>query len=60
MEYVIAFDIFKYLVVDLGLNDLVMEEILLSNELRLGPEINGKITINVEDFIKLIIELPIL
>jgi hypothetical protein len=54
MEYVIAFDIFKYLVVDLGLNDLVMEEILLSNELRLGPEINGKITINVEDFIKLI------
>jgi hypothetical protein len=56
MEYVIAFDIFKYLVVDLGLNDLVMEEILLSNELRLGPEINGKITINVEDFIKLINE----
>ena len=54
MEYVIAFDIFKYLVVDLGLNDLIMEEILLSNELRLGPEINGKITINVEDFIKLI------
>jgi len=54
MEYVIAFDIFKYLVVDLGLDDLIMEEILLSNELRLGPEINGKITINVEDFIKLI------
>lgn len=54
MEYVIAFDIFKYLVVDLGLGDLIVEEILLSNELRLGPEINGKITINVEDFIKLI------
>ena len=54
MEYVIAFDIFKYLVLDLGLDDLIVEEILFSNELRLGPEIKGKITINVEDFIKLI------
>lgn len=54
MEYVIAFDIFKYLVLDLGLDDLIVEEILFLNELRLGPEIKGKITINVEDFIKLI------
>jgi len=53
MKYIEVQDVFRILILILKIDDEIIEKILLSNELLLGPEINGKITMNVDSFLKL-------
>jgi hypothetical protein len=53
MKYIEVQDAFRILILILNIDDEIIEKILLSNELLLGPEINGKITMNVDSFLKL-------
>ena len=53
MKYIEVQDVFRILILILNIDDEIIEKILLSNELLLGPEINGKITMNVDSFLKL-------
>lgn len=53
MNYIEVQDAFRILILILNIDDEIIEKILLSNELLLGPEINGKITMNVDSFLKL-------
>lgn len=52
MEYVKAADFFHYLVFELDFDNKIIDDIFLSDDIILGPEIDGKITINVESFIE--------
>jgi hypothetical protein len=53
-EYVIAEKIFHHLVVDLGYDMGIVESIFLSDKIILGPQINGKITIKLDELNKLL------
>ena len=52
MEYVKAADFFHYLVFELDFDNKIIDDIFLSDDIILGPEIDGKVTINVESFIE--------
>jgi len=53
-EYVVAEKIFHHLIFDLGYDMGIVESIFLSDKIVLGPQINGKITIKLDELNKLL------
>lgn len=53
-EYVVAEKIFRHLIFDLGYDMGIVEAIFLSDKIVLGPQINGKITIKLDELNKLL------
>ena len=53
-EYVVAEKIFHHLIFDLGYDMRIVESIFLSDKIILGPQINGKITIKLDELNKLL------
>ena len=53
-EYVVAEKIFRHLIFDLGYDMGIVESIFLSDKIVLGPQINGKITIKLDELNKLL------